>query len=164
MPSRCHRCKCRIVTDLSRASRNGCHPDSLIHLFATEGLGAGLAMTVPYPGARIINLSRRQHPAIETVIFDLTRPETYGAVADAALEPENRMEKRRGAAPSAAIGLRQWVRPAPYFGWLRRQVIDRRIPLRAFGFPRDAARRLIARFGNDFLQGASPPRRSHPVS
>jgi benzil reductase ((S)-benzoin forming) len=47
---------------------------------ATAGLGCGLANTVPYPDARIINLSRRQHPHLETVQFDLTRPETYPAV------------------------------------------------------------------------------------
>lgn len=47
---------------------------------ATEGVGLGLASTVPYPGARIINLSRRSHPTLETVQFDLTRPETYAAV------------------------------------------------------------------------------------
>jgi NAD(P)-dependent dehydrogenase (short-subunit alcohol dehydrogenase family) len=47
---------------------------------ATEGVGLGLARTVPYPDARIINLSRRQHPEFETVQFDLTRPETYAAV------------------------------------------------------------------------------------
>lgn len=54
---------------------------------ATEGLGLGLAHTVPYPGARIINLSRRQHPEFETVCFDLTRPETYAA-AQASFERE----------------------------------------------------------------------------
>lgn len=48
---------------------------------ATQGLGHGLAQTVPYPGARIINLSRRQHPDLETVQFDLTDPGTYAAVA-----------------------------------------------------------------------------------
>lgn len=48
---------------------------------ATEGIGLGLAQTAPFPGARIINLSRRQHPDYETVLFDLTRPETYAAVA-----------------------------------------------------------------------------------
>jgi benzil reductase ((S)-benzoin forming) len=37
---------------------------------------------VPYPHARIINLSRRQHPEFETVQFDLTRPETYSAVQE----------------------------------------------------------------------------------
>jgi benzil reductase ((S)-benzoin forming) len=47
---------------------------------ATEGIGLGLAHTVPYTGARIINLSRRRHPEYESVQFDLTRPETYEAV------------------------------------------------------------------------------------
>jgi benzil reductase ((S)-benzoin forming) len=47
---------------------------------ATQGLGLGLAHTVPYPGARIINLSRRQHPEFKTVQFDLAHPETYAAV------------------------------------------------------------------------------------
>ena len=47
---------------------------------ATEGLGLGLAHTVPHEGARIINLSRREHPEFETVQFDLTRSETYAAV------------------------------------------------------------------------------------
>lgn len=49
---------------------------------ATEGIGLGLARTVPYPEARIINLSRRRHPDYETVQFDLTRPETYAAVRE----------------------------------------------------------------------------------
>ena len=47
---------------------------------ATQGVGWGLARTVPFPGARIINLSRRQHPDFETVPLDLTRPDTYDAV------------------------------------------------------------------------------------
>lgn len=34
---------------------------------ATEGIGAGLAATVPWPGARVIDLSRRQHPDLDTV-------------------------------------------------------------------------------------------------
>lgn len=49
---------------------------------ATEGIGSGLAKTVPWPDARIINLSRRVHPDYETVQFDLTRPETYPAVQE----------------------------------------------------------------------------------
>jgi NAD(P)-dependent dehydrogenase (short-subunit alcohol dehydrogenase family) len=47
---------------------------------ATEGLGYGLAKTVPYDNARIINMSRRAHPDYETIQFDLTKPETWGAV------------------------------------------------------------------------------------
>jgi len=49
---------------------------------ATEGIGLGLARNVPYPNARIINLSRRQHPDYETVRFDLAQPETWRTVAD----------------------------------------------------------------------------------
>jgi benzil reductase ((S)-benzoin forming) len=49
---------------------------------ATEGLGGGLARMVPYPGARVINLSRRPHPALETITFDLTAPETWAAVGE----------------------------------------------------------------------------------
>lgn len=47
---------------------------------ATQGVGLGLARHVPYPNARIINLSRRAHPDYESVQFDLTDPQTYGAV------------------------------------------------------------------------------------
>lgn len=47
---------------------------------ATQGVGLGLARTVPWPGARVINLSRRRHPDFPTIEFDLTRPETYAAV------------------------------------------------------------------------------------
>jgi benzil reductase ((S)-benzoin forming) len=49
---------------------------------ATEGIGLGLARNVPYPGARVINLSRRQHPDYETVRFDLVDPSTWDAVCD----------------------------------------------------------------------------------
>lgn len=48
---------------------------------ATEGLGLGLAKTCPYADARVINLSRRQHADLETVIFDLTDPSTWDTVA-----------------------------------------------------------------------------------
>jgi len=47
---------------------------------ATEGIGLGLARNHPYGDARIINLSRREHPHYETVQFDLTRPETWDRV------------------------------------------------------------------------------------
>jgi len=49
---------------------------------ATDGVGGGLAQTVPYSGARVINLSRRQHPDYESVRFDLTDPSTYAAVRE----------------------------------------------------------------------------------
>jgi NAD(P)-dependent dehydrogenase (short-subunit alcohol dehydrogenase family) len=47
---------------------------------ATAGLGSGLARTVPYRDARVINLSRSVHPDLETVKFDLTDPTTYPSV------------------------------------------------------------------------------------
>lgn len=49
---------------------------------ATEGLGSGLARSVPYPGTRVINLSRRAHPELETVTFDLTNPATWAKVGE----------------------------------------------------------------------------------
>jgi benzil reductase ((S)-benzoin forming) len=58
-------------------------PDTIVWISgATEGLGIGLAHTVPYAGARIINLSRRPHPEFETVQFDLTKPDTWDAVGE----------------------------------------------------------------------------------
>lgn len=44
---------------------------------ATEGIGLGLVRNAPYPGARIINLSRRPHPEYESVTLDLTDPATW---------------------------------------------------------------------------------------
>lgn len=47
---------------------------------ATEGIGLGLARNTPYPDARIINLSRRPHPAYESVFLDLADQGCWGAV------------------------------------------------------------------------------------
>lgn len=41
---------------------------------ATEGVGLGLARTVPYPGARVINLSRRQRRATPISVTLATAP------------------------------------------------------------------------------------------
>lgn len=49
---------------------------------ATQGLGAGLARKVPWPGARVVNISRRQHPSLDTVIADLTDPASWDVVAE----------------------------------------------------------------------------------
>lgn len=49
---------------------------------ATEGIGLGLARNVPWPDARIINLSRRPHPDYETITFDLTVPESWERVRE----------------------------------------------------------------------------------
>lgn len=47
---------------------------------ATQGIGLGLARHAPWPGATIINVSRREHPDYETVRCDLTDPAQWGAV------------------------------------------------------------------------------------
>jgi NAD(P)-dependent dehydrogenase (short-subunit alcohol dehydrogenase family) len=49
---------------------------------ANYGIGAGLVRHAPYPGARIVNFSNEAHPDYETILFDLTRPETWAAVTD----------------------------------------------------------------------------------
>jgi benzil reductase ((S)-benzoin forming) len=47
---------------------------------ATQGIGAALARAVPYPGARVINISRRTHPTLETVVADLADPAAWDRV------------------------------------------------------------------------------------
>jgi NAD(P)-dependent dehydrogenase (short-subunit alcohol dehydrogenase family) len=49
---------------------------------ATQGIGAALARSVPYPDARVINISRRHHPELETVVADLTDPASWDLVAE----------------------------------------------------------------------------------
>ena len=54
--------------------------DSLVWISgATEGIGLGLSRNVPYPSARVINLSRRAHPAIESRYLDLAEPSSWDA-------------------------------------------------------------------------------------
>jgi NAD(P)-dependent dehydrogenase (short-subunit alcohol dehydrogenase family) len=49
---------------------------------ASRGIGAALLKHVPYPGARVINLDIRDAPGCENLRFDLSRPDTWKAVAD----------------------------------------------------------------------------------
>lgn len=49
---------------------------------ATSGIGAAMAATVPYPGARVINVSRRAHAHLESVRADLSDPADWDVVAD----------------------------------------------------------------------------------
>jgi len=47
-------------------------PSTLVWISgATEGIGLGLARNVPYPDARVVNLSRREHPDYESRFLDL---------------------------------------------------------------------------------------------
>ena len=55
--------------------------DSLIWISgATEGIGLGLSRNIPYPDARVINLSRRADSAIDSFYLDLAEPESWETV------------------------------------------------------------------------------------
>jgi short-subunit dehydrogenase len=49
---------------------------------ATSGIGEALARTCPWPDTEIISVSRRQHPELETVLFDLTDMESWNRVGE----------------------------------------------------------------------------------
>ena len=49
---------------------------------ATQGIGAALARSVPYPDARVINISRRRHPELETIVADLAEPTSWDVVSE----------------------------------------------------------------------------------
>ena len=77
---------------------------------ATDGIGAALARNCPYPNARIINLSRTQHPDLETVLFDLTDPASWDGVRQHLRDELSRFTGKRAifiqnAYFSDAIGL-----------------------------------------------------------
>lgn len=64
---------------MQNAENNGV--SSLIWISgATEGIGLGLARNVPYAGVRVINLSRRVHPDLDSVFLDLADPSSLDAV------------------------------------------------------------------------------------
>ena len=76
-----HTCKFRLL--LHPGSQGLVMTESIVWISgATAGIGGALSRSVPYPNARVINLSRRQHRDFETVPFDLTLPQTYQAVGD----------------------------------------------------------------------------------
>ena len=57
--------------------------DSLIWISgATEGIGLGLSRNHPYAGARVINLSRRAHPEIESFALNLAEPASWKAAGE----------------------------------------------------------------------------------
>src|SRR5581483_4642216 len=47
---------------------------------ATSGIGAALARSCPWPDTEIVSVSRREHPDLETVHFDLTDMASWDAV------------------------------------------------------------------------------------
>jgi short-subunit dehydrogenase len=63
-----------LSASISVGMRNGVRDTIACISGATDGIGNVLAKTVPWPGARSINLSRRDHPDFENVRGDLTKP------------------------------------------------------------------------------------------
>jgi benzil reductase ((S)-benzoin forming) len=49
---------------------------------ATAGLGSGFVPTCPYPGARVVNLSRSRRSDVENHYLDLADPATWPAAAE----------------------------------------------------------------------------------
>jgi NADP-dependent 3-hydroxy acid dehydrogenase YdfG len=49
---------------------------------ATSGIGEALARTCPWPDTRLVSISRRDHPNLETVRFDLTDMDSWDAVGE----------------------------------------------------------------------------------
>ena len=47
---------------------------------ATSGIGEGLARDCPWPDTKIFSVSRREHPDLETIPFELTDPRTWDDV------------------------------------------------------------------------------------
>lgn len=47
---------------------------------ATSGIGEALVRNCPWPDTRIVSVSRRPHPDLETVPFDLTDPTSWDGV------------------------------------------------------------------------------------
>ncbi len=64
-------------------SRKSGHAETIVWVTgATAGIGAGLARTVPYEHARVINISRRTHPDLETLHADITVPASWDVIAE----------------------------------------------------------------------------------
>jgi benzil reductase ((S)-benzoin forming) len=49
---------------------------------ATSGIGEALARCCPWPDTEIISVSRRAHPDVESVYFDLTDPSSWDRVGE----------------------------------------------------------------------------------
>jgi benzil reductase ((S)-benzoin forming) len=49
---------------------------------ATSGIGEALARLCPWPDTRVISVSRREHPDLETFPFELTDPDTWDRLGE----------------------------------------------------------------------------------
>jgi NAD(P)-dependent dehydrogenase (short-subunit alcohol dehydrogenase family) len=86
---------------------------------ATGGLGLGIARTVPHADARIINVSRRQHPDYETVVADISEPAGWDAIrasfaSEAARFRGDRMIFVHNAFNTESVGLIGMIDSAVY--------------------------------------------------
>jgi short-subunit dehydrogenase len=71
------------------------HAENIVWITgATSGIGEALARTCPWPDTELISVSRREHPDLETVLFDLTDMDSWGNVSDHLTE---RLAAFRGA-------------------------------------------------------------------
>ena len=88
---------------------------------ATSGIGAALAETVPYEGARVINISRRAHPLLESVHADLSDPRAWDVVDEHLARELSKFRGRRAVFVHNAfvpdpVGFVGEVDPAQYRG------------------------------------------------
>ena len=71
---------------------------------ATSGIGEALARTCPWPDTEIISVSRRDHPDLETVRFDLTDMDSWDAVGEHVTERLATFQRRaRGVHPQRPL-------------------------------------------------------------
>lgn len=101
---------------------------------ATEGIGLELARHVPFPDARIINVSRREHPDFESVVVDMTDPSSWEGLrrhldAELAMFAGRRALFVQNAYWSGAHGRLLDVEPASY----RRSILANVAAPLAFG-------------------------------
>lgn len=86
---------------------------------ATQGIGAALARTVPHSGAKVINLSRRPHPELQSLSLDLHDRASVRRACDHLGDELRRFQGRRAifiqnAVTTDEIGLMKQVDPAVY--------------------------------------------------
>jgi len=85
---------------------------------ATSGIGQALARTVPYAGARVINLSRTPHPELESVALDLEDRSSWKRVAEHFARELAQFKGRalfiQNAVSIKDVGLMEKTEPAVY--------------------------------------------------
>lgn len=94
--------------------------DSLVWISgASSGIGRALAASVPWPGARVIDISRRGAPGLEHMAADLADPASWDAVAESFAKELAAFDGERAVFVHAAgtidpVGFAAEVDPAAY--------------------------------------------------